>query len=66
MNPYFKPQPPLSDLIKEEIWKGVIIENKTVREIGIKYNISLKRVQAIVKLKNLEKDMEKEVNDSLL
>jgi len=34
--------------------EDVIIEKKTVREIGTKYIISLKRVQAIVKLKNLK------------
>lgn len=61
MNPFFKPQPPLSDNTKEEIWLKFTQEGQTPRKIGTDYGVSLKRVEAILKLKKLEKDMEKKV-----
>lgn len=61
MNPFFKPQPPLSDSTKEEIWLKFTQEGQTPRKIGIDYGVSLKRVEAILKLKKLEKDMDKKV-----
>ncbi|GBB86856.1 hypothetical protein RclHR1_01330010 [Rhizophagus clarus] len=57
MNPLFKPQPPLNDRTKEEIWLKFTQEGQIPRKIGIDYGISLKRVEAILKLKKLEKDM---------
>ncbi|CAB5363054.1 unnamed protein product [Rhizophagus irregularis] len=59
MNPFFKPQPPLSDSTKEEIWLKFTQEGQTPRKIGTDYGVSLKRVEAILKLKKLEKDMDK-------
>ncbi|CAG8545288.1 6408_t:CDS:2, partial [Acaulospora morrowiae] len=56
MNPYFKAQPPLSDTFKEVVW-DMFMQGSTIREIGTKMGISLKRVEAILKLKKLEKDM---------
>ncbi|CAG8622838.1 16758_t:CDS:2 [Acaulospora morrowiae] len=56
MNPYFKAQPPLSDTFKEVVW-DMFMQGITIREIGTKMGISLKRVEAILKLKKLEKDM---------
>lgn len=61
MNPFFKPQPPLSDSTKEEIWLKFTQEGQTPRKIGTDYGVSLKRVEAILKLKKLEKDMGKKV-----
>lgn len=37
-------------------------ENWTVRKLATKYGISLKRVEAILKLKSSEKEMEMNVN----
>ena len=61
MNPFFKPQPPLNNKIKEEIWLKFTQEEQTPRKIGTDYGISLKRVEAILKLKKMEKDMIKKV-----
>jgi hypothetical protein len=61
MNPLFNPQPPLNDSTKEEIWLKFTQEQQTPRKIGFDYGISLKRVEAILKLKKLEKDMVKKV-----
>ncbi|CAG8532117.1 3371_t:CDS:2 [Gigaspora margarita] len=57
MNPQYKPQPPLTDSTKESIWKKFIETGQSVRELGTFYGISIKRVEAILKLKKLEKDM---------
>ncbi|KAF9997446.1 hypothetical protein BGZ80_002256 [Entomortierella chlamydospora] len=59
MNPLFKPTPPLSDTAKEEIYHFHRSDTAkwTPRQLGMKYNISIKRVEAILRLKHLEKEM---------
>ncbi|KAG0307233.1 hypothetical protein BGZ98_000740 [Dissophora globulifera] len=59
MNPLFKPVPPMSNLAKEEIYKLHRSDSTkwTPRQLGMKYNISIKRVEAILRLKHLEKEM---------
>ncbi|KAF8986241.1 hypothetical protein BGZ46_007772 [Entomortierella lignicola] len=59
MNPLFKPTPPLSNHTKEEIYKLHLADTTkwTPRQLGMKYNISIKRVEAILRLKHLEKEM---------
>ncbi|KAG0264924.1 hypothetical protein BG011_005846 [Mortierella polycephala] len=59
MNPLFKPTPPISNIVKDEIYKQHITDNTkwTPRQLGMKYNISIKRVEAILRLKHLEKEM---------
>ncbi|KAG0737202.1 hypothetical protein G6F57_012961 [Rhizopus arrhizus] len=59
-NPLFQPRPPLSDATKQEIYEAFVSdsENWTVRKLATKFGISLKRVEAILKLKSTEKEME--------
>ncbi|KAF9110070.1 hypothetical protein BGX27_006822 [Mortierella sp. AM989] len=59
MNPLFKPTPPISNVAKEEIYKLHRADSTkwTPRKLGMKYNISIKRVEAILRLKHLEKEM---------
>ncbi|KAG0364077.1 hypothetical protein BGZ54_007862 [Gamsiella multidivaricata] len=59
MNPLFKPTPPISNLAKEEIYKFHCSDSTkwTPRQLGMKYNISIKRVEAILRLKHLEQEM---------
>lgn len=59
MNPLFKPTPPMSNHAKEEIYKLHRSDTTkwTPRQLGTKYNISIKRVEAILRLKHLEKEM---------
>ena len=59
MNPLFKPTPPMSNIAKEEIYKLHRSDSTkwTPRQLGMKYNISIKRVEAILRLKHLEKEM---------
>ncbi|KAI1310796.1 hypothetical protein EDD11_003673 [Mortierella claussenii] len=59
MNPLFKPTPPISNSAKEEIYRLHRSDSRkwTPRQLGTKYNISIKRVEAILRLKHLEKEM---------
>ncbi|KAI7905942.1 eukaryotic mitochondrial regulator protein-domain-containing protein [Cokeromyces recurvatus] len=59
-NPLFKPRPPLSDARRQEIYDAFISDPKTwtVRQLATKYGLSLKRVEAILKLKSAEKELE--------
>ncbi|KAF9353283.1 hypothetical protein BGX26_008933 [Mortierella sp. AD094] len=59
MNPLFKPTPPLSNTAKEEIYRLHQSDTTkwTPRQLGMKFNISIKRVEAILRLKHLEKEM---------
>jgi hypothetical protein len=63
MNPYFQHTAPLPDSIKDEIYK-LYNENPTEMtplKLGKQFNISIVRVQAILRLKALEKKMTKDV-----
>ncbi|KAI8390995.1 eukaryotic mitochondrial regulator protein-domain-containing protein [Radiomyces spectabilis] len=59
-NKLFKPRPPLSDARREEIYNTYISdpEQWTIRQLATKFSLSLKRVEAILKLKAAEKEME--------
>ncbi|PVZ99940.1 hypothetical protein BB558_004022 [Smittium angustum] len=60
LNPYFRPKPPLADTIKSKIYKDYIANptSNTPRFLGSKYGISIKRVEAILKLKAIEAQLE--------
>ncbi|KAI9136600.1 eukaryotic mitochondrial regulator protein-domain-containing protein [Paraphysoderma sedebokerense] len=59
MNPLFRPSAPIKDVTKEQIYKQHISDPKTntARKLAMKYNISIARVEAILKSKNLERDL---------
>ncbi|CAG8637096.1 7320_t:CDS:2, partial [Paraglomus occultum] len=59
MNPLFKPQPPVSDEVREEIYRLFTDHQLTPRDIADKYGISIKRTEAILKLKDEEKRLVK-------
>ncbi|CAG8485870.1 2719_t:CDS:2 [Ambispora leptoticha] len=58
MNPLFRPRPPLDDALKDKIYESFTKEGLSPRQIGQTYSISVKRVEAILKLKHLEKKMQ--------
>ncbi|CAO3596985.1 unnamed protein product [Absidia cylindrospora] len=59
-NPLFQPRPPLSDTKREEIYQLYTSdpESWTVRQLAVKFGYSLKRIEAVLKLKSSEKVME--------
>ncbi|KAJ2085206.1 hypothetical protein GGI09_006949 [Coemansia sp. S100] len=59
LNPAFRPRLPLADAKKEDIYKDYLSDpvKNTPRILGAKYFISIKRVEAIIKLKAIEHHM---------
>ncbi|KAF8808017.1 hypothetical protein BYT27DRAFT_7190108 [Phlegmacium glaucopus] len=58
MNPSFKPPPPISDKQRETIYRLYWLNPRqyNIRKLSKIFNISLKRVTAILRLKSLEKN----------
>ncbi|KAG8903307.1 hypothetical protein FRB99_003466 [Tulasnella sp. 403] len=56
MNPHFKPPPPTSDSLRQAIFDAHVRnpELNSVRELSQRFGLSLKRVEAIIRLKGLE------------
>ncbi|KAI9505797.1 eukaryotic mitochondrial regulator protein-domain-containing protein [Coemansia spiralis] len=61
LNPWFRVRPPLSDQTKEQIYKAYLSDpvKNTPRVLGDKFLVSIKRVEAILKLKAIEHHMVK-------
>ena len=60
-NPEFRPPPPLADSVKESLfatWRSDPVE-WTLRKLSIKYGISMERSKAIIKLKSIQTELEK-------
>ncbi|KAL4070541.1 eukaryotic mitochondrial regulator protein-domain-containing protein [Scleroderma citrinum] len=62
LNPSFKPPTPLSDALRSQLYQSYMTDPETnsVRALSSKHNISLKRVDAILRLKGLEEAWKKE------
>lgn len=60
-NPTFRPVPPIPDENKTEIYNAFVIHKKSPRQIAEDQRISIKRVEAIIRLKALENDFAKQV-----
>lgn len=61
LNPSFKPPVPLSDGLRTRLYKAHSIdpELNSVRALASRHNISIKRVDAILRLKGMEKAWKK-------
>ncbi|KAI8325417.1 hypothetical protein GQ54DRAFT_295456 [Martensiomyces pterosporus] len=59
LNPAFRPRAPVSDATREAIYKDYLADplSNTPRVLGEKYGISIRRVEAILKLKAIEHHM---------
>jgi len=66
MNQSFMPPPPISDALRENIWEEFMQDPRTnnLRTLSERYGLSLKRVDAILRLKGLESAW-KEVSPNL-
>jgi hypothetical protein len=65
-NRLFKSQPVLSEELKEEVWKTVTQKGLSVRRVSVIFNIDMRRVAAVVRLKEIEKQWEREVSHSII
>ena len=65
LNPYFRSHPVLSEELKDEIYKRVMDEKRSVRDVSAALGVEMRRVGAVVRLKAIEKQWEQEVCSSL-
>ena len=55
-NHHFVSQPVLSEELKEAIYKDIKAQGKTVRETSERFQVSMERVGAVVRMKQMERD----------
>lgn len=61
LNNHFHSQPMLSEQLREEIWKRVKVDKKSVRIVSIELGVEMRRVGAVVRLVEVEKQWRAEV-----
>lgn len=61
LNPQFISEPILSEELSNEIYKRVAQQGKSVRSVSVEMRVDMRRVGAVVRLKELEKRMKNEV-----
>ena len=61
MNQRFRSQTVLSEELKDAIWKRVMEDGKSVRDVSATLHVDMNRVGAVVRLKAVEKKWEQEV-----
>ncbi|PHH76762.1 hypothetical protein CDD80_1248 [Ophiocordyceps camponoti-rufipedis] len=57
LNPLFRSQPVLSNEMRERIWHKVIVQGNAVKGVSSDLKVDVRRVAAVVRLKELEKQM---------
>ena len=60
-NPSYVSLPVLDESMREEIYKRVMVQNKTVKTVSAELSVDMNRVGAVVRLKGVEKQWIKEV-----
>src|SRR6267154_3268845 len=68
LNQSFRPPPPVSDTLRAYIYRSYMAdpEANSVRALAVKHHLSIKRVDAILRLKGLEETWKKVRNDLFL
>ena len=61
MNRQFRSQHVLSEELKDAIYERVMVEGKSVRTVSASLGVEMSRVGAVVRLKAVEKEWEKQV-----
>jgi Eukaryotic mitochondrial regulator protein len=62
LNRHFFSQPILSENLREEIWRRVKVDKKSVRSVSVELGVEMRRVGAVVRLVELEKQWRAEVS----
>ena len=60
-NKGFRSEAVLSEELKDEIWKRVVVDKTSVRRVSADLLVDMRRVGAVVRLKAVEKEWEKKV-----
>ncbi|KXJ90575.1 eukaryotic mitochondrial regulator protein-domain-containing protein [Microdochium bolleyi] len=58
-NPSFRAAPVLNERARELIWQKVMRDGDTIKAVAAEYGIDIRRVAAVIRLKEVEKDWEK-------
>lgn len=61
-NPLFISEPVLSEDSREEIWRKVVQEGEAIKSVSANFSVDMRRVAAVVRLKEVEKSWEREVS----
>ena len=61
LNPTFRSHPVLSENSRTQIWSDIIEKGQGLKEVSAKYGVDIKRVAAVVRLKEVEKQWEAQV-----
>lgn len=62
LNEVFTSESILSEPLRQEIWKRVAVEGKSVRTVSVEMGVEMRRVGAVVRLVELERKMKEEVS----
>lgn len=66
LNPQFISQSVLSEELREEIWRRLKVDGKSVRTVSTELFVTMERVAAVFRLKEVEKRWVKEVSPNSL
>ena len=66
LNPQFRSETVLSEELKEVLWHLVAQKGVSVRKVSATYHIDMRRVGAVVRLKEVERQWERDVSLRLL
>lgn len=61
-NPFFKSEPVLSEKAREEIWRMIVKQGEAIKTVSATYGVDMRRVAAVVRLKEVEKAWVREVS----
>lgn len=61
-NPSFHSEPVLSEEARELIWKSVMEKGMPLKAVSAQFQVDMRRVAAVVRMKEIEKKWEKEVS----
>jgi len=62
MNQAFRSQSVLPDKLKEQIWADIMEEGKSVREVSVELGVDMRRVGAVVRLLEIQKEWKRVVS----
>jgi hypothetical protein len=62
LNNHFVSQPILSEELREEIWRRVTVDKKSIRIVSVELGVEMRRVGAVVRLFEVEKQWRAEVS----
>ena len=55
LNQQFRSQPVLSEELRDKIYEQIVEEGRDIKDVSATYNVDIRRVAAVVRLKSLEK-----------